>query len=181
MFRLVSPPSAQCLIWWPSRKIRWVHPGNVTLHEGVLARQLLELGGGHEACMVEQQGFVGRRRDAHHRAYLGVRDFAAPERIVDRGELGELVGDAHALPGRDELPADPPRQPVCTRQRTLDVPAAALIERAQIRKEPVHGCIEVCGMFCDSFAELLQITVHGDCIASDSDMPTRIGEFATRT
>ncbi len=134
----------------------------MTLHEGVLARQLLELRGGHEACVVEQQGFVGRRRDAHHRAYLRVRDFAAPERIVDRGELGELIGDAHALPGRDGLPADPPRQPVCTRQRALDVPAAALIKLAEIREEPVHGGIEVCGLFCDAFAELLQIAIHGD-------------------
>jgi hypothetical protein len=60
------------------------------------------------------------------------------------------------------------------------VPAAALIELAQIREEPVHGGIEVCGLFCDSFAELLQIAIHGDCVASDSDMPIRIERFATR-
>jgi hypothetical protein len=42
----------------------------VTLHERVLARQLLELGGRHEPRVVEQQDLVGRRRDAHHRADL---------------------------------------------------------------------------------------------------------------
>ena len=63
----------------------------MTLHEGVLARQLLELGGGHEACVVEQQGFVGRRRDAHQRSYLRVRDFAAPERIVIAGNSASLL------------------------------------------------------------------------------------------
>jgi hypothetical protein len=44
----------------------------------------------------------------------------------------------------------------------------------------VHGCIEVCGLFCDAFAELLQIAIHGDCIAPDSDMPMRVERFVTR-
>jgi hypothetical protein len=52
--------------------------------------------------------------------------------------------------------------------------AAALIELAQIREEAVHGGIEVCRLFCDSFPELLEVTIHGDSIAPGSDMPMAI-------
>ena len=138
----------------------------VTLHERVLARQLLELRGRHEPRVVEQQGLVRRRRDAQQRAHLRVRDFAAPERIIDRRELGELAGDPHALPRGDQIPADPPGEPVRTRHRALNMPAAALVELAQIGEQAMHGGIEVRRLFRNPLPQLLELAIHGDCIAS---------------
>jgi hypothetical protein len=104
----------------------------MTLHQRVLATQLLELRRGHEPRVIEQQHFVGRRRDAHQRPHLRLRDFAAPQGIIDHGEFPEPVGDAYALARGDQIPADPPGEPVRTRPRALHVPAAARIELAQI-------------------------------------------------
>jgi len=42
----------------------------MTLHERILATHLLELSGGHEPGVLEQQGLVRRCRDAHHRAHF---------------------------------------------------------------------------------------------------------------
>jgi len=35
----------------------------------------------------------------------------------------------------------------------------------------MHGCIEVCCLFRNPLTQLLELAIHGDCIASNSDMP----------
>jgi hypothetical protein len=132
----------------------------MTLHERVPATQLLELRGGHEPRVLEQQGLVCRRCDAHHRAHLRVRHLAPSQGVFDRGKLGELAGDAHAVARGDQVPTDPPREPVRARHRALHVPPTALVELAQIGEQPVHGRIEVCRLFGDPFPQLIQLTVH---------------------
>ena len=155
--------------------IQWVRTLAVTLHERVLARELLELGGRHEACVVEQQGLVRRGGDTHQRAHLGVRNFAAPERIIDRREPGELAGNPHALPRSDQVPADPPGEPVGTRHCALDMPAAAFVELTDIGEQAMQGSIDVRCLLRDPLPQLLELATHDDCIACDSDMPVGAG------
>jgi hypothetical protein len=134
----------------------------MTLHEGVLAGQLLELSGGHEPRVVEQQNLVLGCRDAYQGAHLRIRDFTAPEGIADHGEFAELTRHADALAPGDQVTANPPGEPVRARQRALRVPAAALVELTQIGEESIHGGIEVGCLFCNPFPELLEIAIHGD-------------------
>jgi hypothetical protein len=145
----------------------------VPLHECVLAAQLLELRGGHQPRVVEQQRLVLRRRDAQQRADLRVRHLAAPQRIVDPRELGQLARDAHVIARRHQIPADAPGQPVRARRRALDMPATARIERAQIGEQPMHRGIEVCRLLGDPLAQLLQFAIHDDLLSSDSDIAPR--------
>jgi hypothetical protein len=142
----------------------------VALHEGVLARQLFELRGRHQPRIVEQQRLVRRRCHAHHRAHLRVRHHAAPERIINRREPGELAGDPHALSCGDQIPANPPGEPVCTRHRTLRVPAAARVELAQIGEQAMHGGIDVRGLFRNPLPQLLELAIHRDWIAHEPDI-----------
>ena len=78
----------------------------VTLHECVFVAQLLELRGGHQPRMVEQQGLVLGRRDADQSAHLRVRDFTAPEGIPDHGEFAELARHPDALAPGDQVTAN---------------------------------------------------------------------------
>jgi hypothetical protein len=125
----------------------------VALHERVLLAQLLKLGSRHEPGILEQDRLVRFRGDARDRTYLRIRHLATPEGIVDRREAGELTGHAYPLAGRDQIPADPPGQPVRTRLRSLAEPAAPYVEVAQIREEPMQGGIEMRGLFCDSLTQ----------------------------
>jgi len=132
----------------------------VALHECVLAGQLLELRGRHEPRVIEQQGLVLGRRDAYEGAHIRVRDFTAPEGIPDHGELAEPAGHTDTLAPGDQVTANPPGEPVRTRRRTLGVPTTALVELTQIGEESIHGSIEVCRLFCNSFPKLLEIAIH---------------------
>jgi hypothetical protein len=50
------------------------------------------------------------------------------------------------------------------------MPSAALIELAQVREHPVHGCIKMRCLLCDPLTQLFELTVHVDCISSTSDI-----------
>ena len=60
---------------------------------------------------------------------------------------------------------------MCTRHGTLQVPATALVELAQIGQEPMRRRIEVCGLFCDPLAQLIELSVHDDLLPHGSDIP----------
>jgi hypothetical protein len=44
----------------------------------------------------------------------------------------------------------------------------------------MHGGIEVRRLFRNPLTQLLELAIHDDCIASNPDMPIRIGELAAR-
>jgi len=110
--------------------VSWLRLLTVALYERVLTAQLLQLRGGGETRVLEKQGFVRRSRDPHHRAHLRVRDFPAPEGIIDRGKLAEFLSDAHTVTRGDEVPAHSPCEPVRTRQCALGAPTTTHIELA---------------------------------------------------
>jgi hypothetical protein len=112
--------------------------------------------------VVEQQDLVLGRRDADEGAHLRIRDFTAPEGIPDHREFAELASHADSLAPGDQVPADPPGEPVRTRRRALNVPTAALVELTQIGEEAIHGGIEVCRLFRNPLPQLLEITIHDD-------------------
>src|SRR6185436_13689887 len=92
--------------------------------------------------------------------------------IPDHGKPGELASNPYPFAPGDRIPADPPCEPVRARGCALHVPAAALVELTQVGKESIHGCIEVCRLFRNPLSQLLEITIHGVCLAHDSDIPT---------
>jgi hypothetical protein len=42
------------------------------------------------------------------------------------------------------------------------VPAAALIELAQIGQQPMRRRVEVCGQFGDPLAQLIELSIHDE-------------------
>ena len=78
--------------------------------------------------------------------------------------------DAQVVASDDQAPANAPRQPVRARQRALPVPPAALVELAQIDQQAMRGRIQMRGLLCNPFAQLLELTVHADYVSSRSDM-----------
>ena len=144
----------------------------VALHQRILAGELLELRGGHQPGVLEDHRLVGGARDAEQRTHLRVGQLTSPEGVIDQGEVGELAGDAYALARRDEVPADSPGEPVRARQRALRVPATPPIEVTQVGEQAMGRRIEVRGVLGDPFPQLLELSIHGRCIARASDTDT---------
>src|SRR5215475_9112605 len=71
---------------------------------------------------------------------------------------------------RDQIPTDPPCEPVGTRSGALHVPTTAGIERSQVGQQPVGGCIEVRRLLGDPLAQLFELILHDNRISSGSDI-----------
>ena len=104
---------------------------------------------------VEQLRLVLGRGRAGHGADLGVADFAALERCIDRGQLLQGAGHADLFPGHQLADAAFPAQPVGQGADPGAGPALLAIELLKELEEPVLGGVEVTGQGCDLGGERL--------------------------
>ena len=109
------------------------------------AADALEPRGGAVLRQVEEPAFILRRGDSRHRADFRVAHLGARESGVDQRQLPERLGHADFLPRRDRAEAHAPIEPGRHRRQPVLPVAAARVELADERQEPVLGRVELGG------------------------------------
>jgi hypothetical protein len=133
----------------PARRFARPHPALLLDHRRALRPHLakepadaLELRRRAPSRELRELALVLRVRDPRQRAHLGEAEPPAPQLVVDQRQPAQRLRHPHLLACRPQGDAAPEGQPVRARQRPLRGPPAALVERTNIRQQPMGRCIQ---------------------------------------